>query len=191
MDRKLRGYLNKGEYIRWQGNPARFELLEGVYHTRILGQWILAVLFGSGTLVAYLSMDGEKNPGVIGLVLLVAVVLILSPLMERRNIRAQHYWITDQRLILMCRDKSLYYMPLQEVDACRIIRDQTEWPCLAVGGAVLEDAEKQLRWRACHPKVEMEAKSTGECAAGMIFYGIKNADAAWKLLQPYLKRQAA
>lgn len=191
MDRKLRGYLKKGEYIRWQGNPARFELLEGVYHTRILGQWILAVLFGSGTLVAYLSMGGEKNPGVIGLVLLVAVVLILSPLMERRNIRGQRYWITDQRLILMCRDRSLYYMPLQDVDTCRIIRDQTEWPCLAVGGAVLEDAEKLLRWRACHPKVEMEAKNTDECAAGMIFYGIKNADAAWKLIQPYLKRQAA
>ena len=191
MDKKLREYLKDGETIHWQGKPEQFELLEGVYRFRILAQWILAVLICGGTMAVYLAMDTEKNTGVIALLVLVALVLIASPLAEQRNLRGQHYWITDQRVILMCRDRSLYYIPLGDVDICRAVRDQTEWPCLVIGSAVLEDADKQLRWRACHPKVETEVKNVGDCAVGMIFYGIKNADGALQLLQPYTQKNAA
>lgn len=191
MDKKLKEYLQDGESIRWQGKPERFELLEGAYRIRILAQWILAVLICGGTMAVYLAMDTEKNTGVIALLVLVALVLIAAPLAEQRNLRGQHYWITNQRIIVMCRDRAFYYMPLQDVDSCQMVRDQTEWPCLVIGSAVLEDAEKQLRWRACHPKVETEVKNTSDWASGMILYGIKNADAAFRMLTPHLRETAA
>ena len=149
------------------------------------------MLICGGTLAIYLAMDTEKNTGVIALLALVALVLIASPLVEQRNLRGQHYWITNQRVILMCRDHSFFYIPLQNVDVCKVVKNQTEWPCLAIGSAILEDVDKQLRWRACHPKVETEVKNAGDCAVGMIFYGIKNADAAMQLLQPYTQQKAA
>ena len=191
MDKRLNEYLKDGECIRWQGSPERFELLERSYRIRVLGQWILSVLICGGTLAIYLAMDTEKNTGVIALLALVALVLIASPLVEQRNLRGQHYWITNQRVILMCRDHSFFYIPLQNVDVCKVVKNQTEWPCLAIGSAILEDVDKQLRWRACHPKVETEVKNAGDCAVGMIFYGIKNADAAMQLLQPYTQQKAA
>lgn len=191
MDQKLKKYLKEGETVRWQGKPEQFQLLEGAYRIRILVQWILSVLICGGTMAVYLAMDTEKNTGVIALLALVALVLIASPLVERRNLQGQHYWITNQRVILMCRNHSFYYIPLQDVDTCRVIRDQTEWPCLVIGSAVLEDIDKQLRWRACHPKVDTEVKNSGDCAVGMILYGIKNPDGALQLLRPYTQESAA
>lgn len=191
MDKRLKEYLKDGECSAGREVRSDLSFWREAIASVFLDSGFYLCSSAAGTLAIYLAMDTEKNTGVIALLALVALVLIASPLVEQRNLRGQHYWITNQRVILMCRDHSFFYIPLQNVDVCKVVKNQTEWPCLAIGSAILEDVDKQLRWRACHPKVETEVKNAGDCAVGMIFYGIKNADAAMQLLQPYTQQKAA
>lgn len=50
-----------------------------------------------GLLAVYLSRTEAPSMGFIGLVLLVAAVILISPVAERRNLMGEQYWITNQR----------------------------------------------------------------------------------------------
>ena len=110
MEERLKTYLRPGEQVRWQGRPAPFSLLEAEAKKQILLKWGLTVALGGGLLAVYLSRTEAPSMGFIGLVLLVAAVILISPVAERRNLMGEQYWITNQRAILMTRDKTFFYM---------------------------------------------------------------------------------
>lgn len=64
---------------------------------QILLKWGLTVALGGGLLAVYLSGTEAPSMGFIGLVLLVAAVILISPVAERRNLMGEQYWITNQR----------------------------------------------------------------------------------------------
>ena len=97
--------------------------------------------------------------GFIGLVLLVAAVILISPVAERRNLMGEQYWITNQRAILMTRDKTFFYMELSDIDDLQVVGGTTKGKSLVLGRCLLEEAKKLLRWRACHPKVDVQSLS--------------------------------
>lgn len=61
------------------------------------------MLVSAGILGLYISNNPEWSWNVVGLVLLVAALLIVSPFLEKRSVLGQEYWITDQRAIFMSR----------------------------------------------------------------------------------------
>ena len=183
MEERLKTYLRPGEQVRWQGRPAPFSLLEAEAKKQILLKWGLTVALGGGLLAVYLSGTEAPSMGFIGLVLLVAAVILISPVAERRNLMGEQYWITNQRAILMTRDKTFFYMELSDIDDLQVVGGTTKGKSLVLGRCLFEEAKKLLRWRACHPKVDVQSHDETDRALGMIFYGVQGAEAAAELLR--------
>ena len=183
MEEKLKKYLRPGEQVRWQGQPAPFSLLEGKMKTRILTKWIVTVVLGAALLAVYLSGNQAPSMGFIGLVLLVVVVILASPLVEYRNVQGMRYWVTDQRVILMTRNQTFYYMELDKIDRYQVLGSTAAEKCLILGSYLFEEGDKQTRWRACHPKTDIQGHDHPDQAIGMILYGIRDAAAVEKLLR--------
>lgn len=158
---------------------------------QILLKWGLTVALGGGLLAVYLSRTEAPSMGFIGLVLLVAAVILISPVAERRNLMGEQYWITNQRAILMTRDKTFFYMELSDIDDLQVVGGTTKGKSLVLGRCLFEEAKKLLRWRACHPKVDVQSHDETDRALGMIFYGVQGAEAAAELLRQGRDGEAA
>ena len=109
-------YLRGGERVCWHGATKSFPLLERDARFLILGKWIGTVLASGVILGLYIGNNLDLSVKVVGLVLPVAALLIDSPFLEKRSVLGQEYWITDQRAILMSRDKTFCSMELSNID---------------------------------------------------------------------------
>ena len=183
MEEKLKTYLRPGEQVRWRGQPAPFPLLEGKIKTQILVKWIVTVVLGAVLLGVYLASNEVPSMGFVGLVALVMAVILASPFMERRNLQGMRYWVTDQRVILLTRDQTFYYMELAKIDGCQMLEGTAAEKCLVLGSCLFEEAPRRLRWRACHPKTDIQGHDHPDQAVGMILYGLRDAGAVEKLLR--------
>ena len=181
-EKELNEYLRKGENVRWSGRTAPFPLLGDRSREQIVLKWAVTAALTCGFLWLYCGRDQAVNGKFVALVVLVAGLVIASPWMEQRSIMGQQYFITDQRAILMSRDKTFYSMELNGIDELRRVSLHGEADTLVMGGIIMEDIRKQLRWRACHPKTDMQGQKKQDEALGMVFYGIRDADLAESLL---------
>ena len=157
MEERLKTYLRPGEQVRWQGRPAPFSLLEAEAKKQILLKWGLTVALGGGPLAVYLSRTEAPSMGFIGLVLAGGCG---DSDLARGGAPEPHggqYWITNQRAILMTRDKTFFYMELSDIDDLQVVGGTTKGKSLVLGRCLFEEAKKSLRWRACHPKVDVRA----------------------------------
>lgn len=184
MDEKtLKEYLRSGETVRWSGRTSPFPLLGDKSKERIILKWVLTVAMASALLGAYCMNNDPISMGFVGLVVLISAMVIVTPWLEQRAVMGQQYFITNQRAILMTKDKTIYSMDLNEIDEVRRVSLQGEADTLVMGGIIMEDIKKQLRWRASHPKTDMEGHKKQDEALGMVFYGVRDADVAEKLLR--------
>ena len=179
---ELRKNLRTGEKVLWESAPKQFGLLEGKLKSKILGEWMVAVALAVWLL--YLEKD---NPAFgVGVKLLVAVVvaaIIISSIMEYLSLKHQKYYLTDQRAIVLTGDSTFYYMDLDKIDDFEDIRDVASDGCIAMGSAILPEVRKQLRWRACHPKTDLQEDNGNGEALGMVFYLPSGIERALELLQ--------
>lgn len=157
MEERLKTYLRRESRSAGRGRPAPFSASGGRGKKQILLKWGLTVALGGGLLAVYLSRTEAPSMGFIGLVLLVAAVILISPVAERRNLMGEQYWITNQRAILMTRDKTFFYMELSDIDDLQVVGGTTKGKSLVLGRCLFEEAKKLLRWRACHPKVDVQS----------------------------------
>ncbi|MDD5931475.1 MAG: hypothetical protein PUC45_03310 [Oscillospiraceae bacterium] len=178
---ELRRHLRPGEKLLWESAPEYFPLLEGKMMPRILGEWIITT--GLAAWLLYVERDNPNfGTGIVCLVLLVAAAIIAAPLMEYYNLRKQAYYLTDQRAILMTGDKTFYYMDLDRIDAVEVIRGVADGGCIAMGGCILQEVRRQLRWQACHPRTDLQAADSSGEALGMVFYLPKRMDEVLHLI---------
>ena len=190
MEKVLKDCLREHEEVCWQGVATEFPLLDSVNKRSILLKWILTVAIAGAVLIPYMSNQEEMSVSCIGLVALIVVVILASPFVEQWSLRQQRYWITNQRAIVMTRDKSIFYMELNEIDGYKLLTDMAAGQCLVLGTNIFPEIEKQLRWRACHPKTDIQGTGHGN-ATGLIFYSVSNADAAVALLEKSTGKAAA
>ena len=90
----------------------------------------------------------------------------------------------------MTRDKSLYSMELNEIDGFQVAGGRAPAGCLMLGRCIFREGDSQLRWRACHPKIDVRSQSSQSGAQGMVFYCVRNAGAAQALLKQALGRRS-
>ena len=190
MKKKLSEYLRDGEKVLWEGKPETFPLLDQALKYTLLIRWIVTVAVTIAVLFLYMARNAKYSMGFIALLMLVALVVIAAPVMERRNLLAQKYWLTNQRAIMMNKDKTFYYLELDQIDDYQTIGDQAEFDCLALGSSVVGDTAKQLRWRACHPQIDLQGQSAQDNVIGMIFYCVSNADGAVAVLKSHRAKAA-
>ena len=178
-------YLRKGETVRWQSGTKPFPPLEKGETWRIVGKWIGTVAATAALLILYTGQGREWSAKAVALILLIAVLLLLSPVIEHHSLLGQRYWITDQRVILMTRDQTFYYMELPEIDDFRLLQDRTSGDCLVVGECIFEEVDRQLRWRACHPKTEIQNDSQRGVAQGLALFSVEDGAGAASCLRQY------
>ena len=126
-------------------------------------------LLPSGRQPLSLSMDREKNRG-------------KTPVLtEQRSLQKVRYWITDQRVIMMNKEKTCYGMELADIDTWKRVRGMSDRDCLVLGSSIFDEVKRQLRWRAVHPKTAGQDQAGR--VEGMILYGPEDADGASAILQ--------
>ena len=183
MDEKLREILNDGEQVLWSGSPAPFALLDrhAGNGRKILIKWISVAVLASALIIVYMMNNDPVSPGFLTVVIGISLLLILSPLVDRYNILGTRYWITDQRVIMMNKEKTCYGMELADIDTWKRVRGMSDRDCLVLGSSIFDEVKRQLRWRAVHPKTAGQDQAGR--VEGMILYGPEDADGASAILQ--------
>ena len=188
VEKTLDKTLRDGEQVLWSGKTEAFPLLTGDARVQILGKWI-----GTAVVVVLLALyiaNGGNGKGLIVGVLGVAALLLVSPFVERRNVLRQSYCITDQRVILISGDQTVYFMELDGIDGFRTVTGKTEYGSLVLGSCIFEDIRRQLRWRACHPKMDSQSGKTSGAAMGLVLFNLKDCRGAEELLRRYVEEAA-
>lgn len=188
VEKTLDKTLRDGEQVLWSGKTEAFPLLTGDARVQILGKWI-----GTAVVVVLLALyiaNGGNGKGLIVGVLVVAALLLVSPFVERRNVLRQSYCITDQRVILISGDQTVYFMELDGIDGFRTVTGKTEYGSLVLGSCIFEDIRRQLRWRACHPKMDSQGGKTSGTAMGLVLFNLKDCRGAEELLRRYVEEAA-
>lgn len=189
-EQRFKSYLRGGEQVRWHGTTKPFSLLERDARFLILGKWIGTALVTGTILGLYISNNSDWSVKVVGLVLLVSVLLLVSPFLEKWSVLGQEYWITDQRVIFMSRDQSFYSMELCDVDDFRLVEGKTPEGTLVLGSVVFEDIDRQLRWRACHPKTNVQSDGPSDRAQGLVLFSVSDSKKAADCLRQQMGRVA-
>lgn len=178
-EQALRTHLRAGEQVCWQGKTEEFPLLENDAKFKILAKWIGTVVVAFAILAMYISNNSETwSVKMVGGVIVIAALLVISPIWERKCLLDQRYWITDQRAILMTRDQSFYSMELSQIDDFQVVQGKTAHDSLVLGGCLFEEVDRQLRWRACHPKTDVQSDGRSDEALGLVFFNVSNAEGA-------------
>ena len=175
--------LRSGEQVLWQGKSEAFPLMANDAKGQILGKWIGTCIAAVALLMLYIKNTGGDNVGVIVGVFVIAAVLILSPFVEQRSVMGQCYCVTDQRVLLITRDRTVYYMELSEIDDYKVVSGKMEYNSLVFGSCIFEDIKRQLRWRACHPKTDSLSGSTVAQAGGLVLFNLKDSGKVEELVQ--------
>lgn len=183
MEKELNEYLREGETVRWSGRTAPFPLMGERTREQIIFKWVATAAATCALLGTYCSRDGALSWKFIGLVVFVALLIIATPWIEQGSIMKQKYFVTNQRVIFLMRDKSMFYMELSELDGVQRVSLNGEADTLVLGSVIFEDIRRQLRWRACHPKTNLQGQEGQDKAIGLVLYGIRDADIAQSLLQ--------
>lgn len=173
-DENLKKKLLPGEEICWSGKVKPFQLFEQDAKLAILGKWIGGVAV-MGFTVAFFTSKG-MDMKTMAFVLLMELLFVLNPLLERRNLLQYRYWITNKRAILMSQDGDCVSIDQERIDDYQIIRGRTSGDCLVLCSDIFEETPKQLRWQACHPRTQIQ--EGGSAGIGMVFYALEDADAA-------------
>ena len=189
VDKTLDKTLRDGEQVLWRGKTEAFPLLAGDARAQILGKWIGTAVAAIILLALYIANGGNGKGLIVG-VLGVAALLLVSPFVERRNVLRQSYCITDQRVILISGDQTVYFMELEGIDGFRTVTGKTEYGSLVLGSCIFEDIRRQLRWRACHPKMDSQGGKTSGAAMGMVLFNLKDCRGAEELLRRYVEEAA-
>ena len=169
MEKKLNEYLREGETIRWQGQPAEFPLMDNGSRMQILRKWALTVIIAAGILIAHMQSQMPPRMGLVAVVAACALVVVLTPVVEKSGLMKNRYWITNQRIIHMTKGGMFYYMDLADVDQYEIVTDLSDQETLVLGSAIFADAKKYVRWRASHPMEDPEAMKNRDHVDGIIF----------------------
>ena len=175
--------LREGEYIQWQGHTGTFSLLEPLARRTIFGKW-LGTLMAGGMLLALAGReDAGVGPAAVIAIILGTAALLASPVLEWWALRGQHYWITNQRAILVTREHRICSMELSEIGNVRLVQGENGMHSLILGNAPRETL-RQMRWFACHPRGQLLPGEAEGRAVGMVFYGLMNAKDALAWLVP-------
>jgi len=188
-DEVLQNQLRKGEQVLWKSGTKPFALLAKDASTQILSKWIGTCVVIPVILALYIR-SGNVSWKMAGVLVLIGLALIVSPILEQRNLMRQMYYITDRRAILITANQTVYTKELAELDDFQLLRSPGGADCLVLGSEIYEDLKWQLRWRACHPKTPSQSSGQDATANGMIFYNVENAEAAAALLSKQMSRAA-
>lgn len=171
--------LRRGERILWESSAQHFGLLDGAQGRQVLQHWLVTAAALLAGLTAYHTFAQNFQQSVILVLLVIAGVLLLSPVLEWYHIQGQQYILTNQRAILVRGDKTVFAMEIRDIDDAQIVRLSARETCLLLGSQAVAEPLRQLRWRAAHPMEDLE---DSQHVHGLVFYGVRDAERALSLV---------
>ena len=122
--------LNESEVVLWAGSPSGMKLLDAPYKVSILIRWAICLLIVCFAcwyrFIFFPNSDNlSVNPNVVALIfLVVAAFIAILPLKDMRSLKNKcHYYITNQRALLLFAGASKYIKEKQYPDAAEITFD--------------------------------------------------------------------
>ena len=180
MERALHATLRPGESILWQSGTQPFRITDGKEGRRTLLCW-LAETACIVAIAAFFAANDAATARFLALMLLLLALVLFSPLLSYRQLLEQHYVITQERALLLRGDGSVYAMERGDIGTFRIYPMEFGGASLALGDELLEEKDRQLRWRANHPKESADQNGVNT-VRGMVFYHVERAEEALRLL---------
>ena len=180
MKKALHQTLRPGETVRWESATQPFRIIDGREGRRTLIEWVISVLC-IGAITVYFTANGGGSARFYLIMAVLLAIFILSPIFSYRELCGQYYLITQTRALMLRADGSVYAMELRDMGECRLYPLEFGGAALALGSTLLEEKDKQLRWRACHPQESADATGVN-AVRGLVFYHVDRADEAMRLL---------
>ena len=176
MKNALRSTLESDENILWESGVTPFRLFDGKEGHSTLILWVVMIALAAGAIVSKVS-SGEKGVGFYIIVAVILAAVILSPILACRQTNGQRYFITDRRVLSIRPDGTVSAMDRKNIDAVRLYKVDCGGAALAMGSGLLQERDKQLRWRANHPMVDGSFN-----VQGLVFYRAQGAEEAMRIL---------
>ncbi|WP_346704315.1 hypothetical protein [uncultured Agathobaculum sp.] len=191
MENIVKSNLRKSETILWQGAPEPFPLIEQGNRLSVLRLWAITVVFAAGMIAAYCTQnDAWEMRFVVGIVV-IALLVISAPFIERARVQKQRFFLTNERAFLVMDSKKVYAMELSAIDEVQVVEDVANHACIAMGSCIFEYMRKEMRWRACHPKINMQDSEHRGQVDGMVFYDVADIKGAMEILEQRNCKKAA
>ena len=172
--------LRPGEEILWQSATEPIGLLEGSCGKQIIKSWIITTVITLALVIACAAVIGSIQFKLLAVVAVVWLCIMMAPVQDWRTAKAQQYAVTNQRAIVVQKDKTMYTMELGKVDDVKIYRPSDKENCLLLGSKTEAEAKNKLRWLAGHPLGTTFSEKDN--AAGMVFYCVKNVERALSIV---------
>ena len=172
--------LRPGEEILWQSATEPIGLLEGSCGKQIIKSWIITTVITLALVIACAAVIGSIQFKLLAVVAVVWLCIMMAPVQDWRTAKAQQYAVTNQRAIVVQKDKTMYTMELGKVDDVQIYRPSDKENCLLLGSKTEAEAKNKLRWLAGHPLGTTFSEKDN--AAGMVFYCVKNVERALSIV---------
>ncbi len=183
MDEKIKKQLDAalrpGETVLWESGTQPFHITDGREGRRTMLGWILGV----GCIVAiaaYFNANNAASTRFLAIMLLLLALIVVSPILAYRQLCDQYYVITRQRAIL-ARHDGVYAMERGDMGEFRLYPMEFGGASLALGSELLEEKDRQLRWRAGHPKESADMNGV-TAVHGLVFYHVERAEEAMRIL---------
>ena len=182
MENKMNLPLHDGEELLWAGQPEPFELLDAATKKATIAKWIGSVVIPAVALGLYFGFSPVKQWGVGVAVVLIAIMVFVSPFLEKKKVEKVKFYMTNQRAMLELAGNSMYSIDLNEIDAFKVVDDVADETCVVMGSVLFEEIYKQMRWRTCNPKENNTSGAQGK-VDGLMFYNIKDAQVVAEILE--------
>ncbi len=184
MENAVAKYLHKGEQVYWSDTPEKFPLLDKHTKLSVFLNWgitaAVTVLF-----LAYYFLalcHGTFSPVFVGLVLCTAALIMYLPVKKQRNLQGAHYYITNERAILVTKDSTYYCLDLKDVGSVQQVQDRDGKTCLVLGTDLIKDVKKGVDWRSKNVKLGIRTEGPWDYVSSMLFFRASNVDGAMDAL---------
>lgn len=168
-------FIHDGEKILWEGKPGDFKVVSPQSRNEVLWKWLLLPLLFLALILLHIRFTDVPNKLlIIGLVLL-ALILAGSVFLKRRKVLKCRYLLTNERVVMVNSDYA-YYIPLEDLDGFRVVRDQTENPSVAFGSAIYKDIKSRLLWRAAADISTIDTSGDEASCLNLLFYNVIGAE---------------
>ena len=182
MENLVKSRLRDGESILWQAAPEPFPLIEKGNRTSVLRLWIITLVAIGGLIAAYCSQNAAWEMRFVIGAAVIGLLIASVPFIERMRVSKQRFFLTNERAFLVVSNKKAYEMELAAIDEVEQVNDVANHACIAMGSSIFEFMRKEMRWRACHPKINMSDAENRGRVDGMVFYDVADAAGAMQIL---------
>lgn len=182
MENLVKSRLRKGESILWQAAPEPFPLVEKGNRMSVLRLWVITLAAIGGLIAAYCSQNAAWEMRFVAAAVVIGLLIASVPFVERMRVRRQRFFLTNERAFLVVSSKKAYEMELAAIDEVEQVDDVANHACIAMGSSIFQFMRKEMRWRACHPKINMSDAENRGRVDGMVFYDVADAAGAMKIL---------